>query len=155
MKTDLQGDLAIAKCDLAELIQTGIETVQALAATKKVTLKPKVAEVQISADKAKVGLTLNRLFLETVQKAPAGSEVKIDLLSEGEDAVIRVWRLGETVSPAAFDPLEVSGEVLNHQQSMGLGLALGKMIVEAHGGTVHLSSDKVAGTLITYRLPRS
>lgn len=155
VKTDLHGDLALTKFDLQTAMQAAIESVQATVNAKKLSVKSKLTSVEIQADKSKVGMILNRLLSETALKSPPNSELKLELLTDGNDALVRVWRQGETVSPSAFDPLELSGEVLNHQQSIGLGLALGKMIVEAHGGTVHLSSDKVAGTMITYRLPRS
>jgi signal transduction histidine kinase len=35
----------------------------------------------------------------------------------------------------------------------GLGLAISKAVVEAHGGTIEVSSKKNAGTIFTVRLP--
>jgi signal transduction histidine kinase len=35
----------------------------------------------------------------------------------------------------------------------GLGLAISKAIVEAHGGTIEASSEEDAGTIFTVRLP--
>ena len=40
-------------------------------------------------------------------------------------------------------------------QSGGIGLALARQLVAAHGGTMEVMSEKGQGTLVRVRLPRS
>jgi signal transduction histidine kinase len=40
------------------------------------------------------------------------------------------------------------------QAALGLGLPLTRQFVEAHGGTVELSSSKGKGTTVTLTIPR-
>ncbi|MFP2902125.1 sensor histidine kinase [Corallococcus sp. 4LFB] len=54
-----------------------------------------------------------------------------------------------------FQPLQrASGEVDHGSRSIGLGLYIVKQLVEAHGGTVTVTSTAEAGTTFTVRLPR-
>lgn len=56
----------------------------------------------------------------------------------------------------AFDRFRQSGERDrgNGEQSIGLGLPLTRQLVEAHGGTVMLTSEPGQGTTVIIRLPR-
>jgi signal transduction histidine kinase len=38
---------------------------------------------------------------------------------------------------------------------LGLGLYISRLIAEAHGGTIAVTSTEVAGTTFTFRLPRT
>lgn len=48
------------------------------------------------------------------------------------------------------------GEHAGHQRgSIGLGLFIVQHLVSAHGGTIDVSSNQLAGTCFTVRLPRT
>jgi two-component system sensor histidine kinase ResE len=54
------------------------------------------------------------------------------------------------VLPKLFEPFVTHGKT----NSTGLGLAIAKSVVEAHGGKISLSSVKGSGTTIEIRLPK-
>ena len=60
---------------------------------------------------------------------------------------------------AAEDLSRVFGRFFRADQSRtgagnaGLGLAISKAIIEAHGGTIEAASEENAGTVFTLRLP--
>jgi len=149
IRLDLDGELALSSVDLVALLKGALGSLASGFSAKKIEVKssyPTTSEFR--GDKAKLELAIGRLLTETLQRAPTGSVVKVVL----RGTLLEVSRTGEVISLQAFEPLEIAGAVLNHQQSLGLGLALGKMIVEAHGGSVELKSDEITGTVITYRL---
>ncbi|NOK12868.1 sensor histidine kinase, partial [Corallococcus exercitus] len=58
--------------------------------------------------------------------------------------------------PGIFEPLQrATSEVDSTGRSVGLGLYIVKQLVEAHGGTVDVTSTLKEGTTFTVRLPRS
>ena len=58
------------------------------------------------------------------------------------------------VLPRLFDAFEQGGvETTRLFGGLGLGLAISKAIVDAHGGTIESSSEPGAGTTFTVKLP--
>nr|WP_259077894.1 HAMP domain-containing sensor histidine kinase [Pseudomonas sp. BIGb0278] len=61
--------------------------------------------------------------------------------------------IAEAVIPTLFEPMMRANEYDGSIRSVGLGLFIVKQIAEAHGGTVSMVSDAVAGTAFTVSLP--
>ncbi|GGB50111.1 two-component sensor histidine kinase [Roseibium aquae] len=87
-----------------------------------------------------------------------GEAVTLTLATEGRDAVIRVQdegpgipeeRLGEVFEP--FVRLEASRSL--ETGGIGLGLAIARSIIHAHGGTISLSNRSEGGLTAEVRLP--
>ncbi len=53
-----------------------------------------------------------------------------------------------------FDPLVRGEQAADRPGSLGLGLYIARVIVAGHGGTIHVTSSKEAGTTFTVHLPR-
>lgn len=98
-------------------------------------------------------------LLENVQRhTPPGTTVRIQAWSEGERVAVRVADDGPGIWPAdlphLFDKFyrgRSSGE--GRARGSGLGLAVVKGLIEAHGETIVVDSRRGAGTSFTFRLP--
>ncbi|UQR64904.1 ATP-binding protein [Bradyrhizobium sp. C-145] len=62
--------------------------------------------------------------------------------AEGQRAIFQSWMRGQ---------VQDSGDCAH----LGLGLYIARLIVEAHGGDIAVSSDEKTGTTFTIQLPRS
>jgi len=93
-----------------------------------------------------------------VKYTPAGGKVSLFLLARDGHALIVVQDTGIGIEPVdaarIFDPfVRLDAARSRDAGGAGLGLALVKSIVAAHGGTVDLDSAPGAGSRFTIRLP--
>jgi signal transduction histidine kinase len=82
--------------------------------------------------------------------------VRVTVAAEGAEAVVTVADTGRGIQaqhlPFVFQRF-YRGDASRTGQGSGLGLALVKHIVEAHGGTVAAESDGATGTTLRVTLP--
>lgn len=156
IRMDVDGELSLKEGDLRALVTSALRETDSERDKKSVKLNVVLpaSPVMLRLDASKLALAFSRLFQETLRHAPNGSSMKVSLKELPDAVELEVWRTGGVLDLQAFEPLELSGSIMNHQQNMGLGLALGKMIIEAHGGNLRLDSDPAKGTSVYYWLPR-
>ena len=117
---------------------------------------------QISADKRRVTQVMDNLLSNASKYSPEGSRIRVTGSRDGFYEAISVTDEGRGIPPDQLDRLfkkysrigdsekgrEIAGE--------GLGLAICKGIVEAHGGRIWAESDgENQGTRITFTIPEA
>lgn len=116
-----------------------------------------------SCDPARLGQVLSNLMGNAIQYGDVSSPITVRVLgNDPETITITVHNLGTSI------PLETQNIIfeswmrgqdvkdpLDHGTHMGLGLYIAKLIAEAHGGDISVTSNEQAGTTFTLRLPRS
>jgi signal transduction histidine kinase len=142
---------------LAEVVARAIDLYRDVAEAKGVTLSVAAsADVVVTADRTRVEQVAANLIDNAVKYTPAGGRVEVEVLREGGAAVLRVRDTGPGIPadelPRIFDRL-FRGDTSRAERGLGLGLSLVKAIVEAHGGTVDVSTEVDLGSTFTVRLP--
>ena len=89
---------------------------------------------------------------------PPGSDIEIGWKQEGKFIYISVADNGpgipDQAKPHIFDMFySASNQIADSRRSMGLGLALCKSIVNAHGGEIMVSDHKPHGSIFTFSVP--
>lgn len=89
---------------------------------------------------------------------PPGSDIDIGWKQEGTFIYISVADNGpgipDQAKPHIFDMFySASNQIADSRRSMGLGLALCKSIVNAHGGEIVVSDHKPHGSIFTFSVP--
>ncbi len=108
----------------------------------------------IRADPAMMRRVLTNLATNALQAIPEGGRLEIDLRAEDGFGLISVKDTGvgipEDQLGSLFKPFQTT-----KPDGQGLGLAVCKRLVTAHGGTILAQSKKGEGTTIVVRLPSS
>jgi PAS domain S-box-containing protein len=113
----------------------------------------------IRADSARLQQVVWNLLTNAIKFSPAGSRVDVSLTEIGNELVLRVTDKGQGIPaeflPKVFDRFAQSDVASNRQRGgLGLGLAIVQQIVEAHDGSVSVTSPGAGlGATFEVRLP--
>lgn len=151
------GSLQLARepTDLGGLAGEVTAGFRAAADTSKVHLGTEIQpEMPVaSVDPGRIRQVLSNLIDNALRHTPAGGQVTVTVRRDGPDVAIEVGDTGSGIPPEllvrVFDRFAKAGD----STGSGLGLAIAKDLVEAHGGTVTVSSPVGAGTTFRIRLP--
>jgi len=147
------------RVDIARLANDTIDAFSARSRSRGVAMDARVpAGLQASFDPLQMRQALGNLLDNALRHTPSGGRVMID--AEGEDGlvVIQVSDTGEGFPapflPLAFEPFSRADAARSRADGgTGLGLALVRAVVEAHGGTVEATNRPDGGASVTVRLP--
>ena len=135
-------ELRPGRIDLTELIDEAIETLRPLAAANEIQLVLSASErVAATGDPAQLARVLRNLLENAIRHAPPGTEVSTVVERAGRDVVVRVVDHGDGFPPElrerAFDAFTRGDDARDVSTgTAGLGLAIARGIVAAHGGSI-------------------
>jgi two-component system, OmpR family, sensor histidine kinase BaeS len=139
----------------ATLAQDAVTAFAARAAAAGVTLGWRaVAGVpELEVDPVRIGEVLANLLANAVRHTPAGGSVDVTVEPAGTGARFTVADTGHGIDPKdlphVFDRFVSSAD----SGGVGLGLAIAKSLVEAHGGSISAESQPGGGTTMRFMLP--
>ena len=106
------------------------------------------------ADRRRIVQVLNNLFNNAARHAPESSSIRVSAMREDAHVAISVSDEGRGVSPELLPRLFDKHAAGGPKASYGLGLAICKGLVEAHGGRIRAeSAGPGLGTAVTFTLP--
>jgi signal transduction histidine kinase len=142
--------------ELRELIGDTVAAMRASAEARGVNLAAELPahEVLAQANAEKVQRVLFNLIQNAIRHTPADGSITVRARSASNGVEIEVADDGEGISPAdgerVFDAF-YRGDEARSDDGAGLGLAISRAIVEAHGGHIWLD-DGAPGTSIHFTL---
>ncbi len=143
--------------NMSKHLKVAIAILRESASKKDVAFKLDILnEIKIHAawtifDKALIYVLENAL-----KYSPKGGTVTVRLKLEDEICIIRISDQGEGIKrnwiDKIFDEFAVRN-MMHHQKGQGLSLAISRLIMEFHNGTIHVESKYGDGATFTFRLP--
>jgi two-component system, OmpR family, phosphate regulon sensor histidine kinase PhoR len=148
--------------ELHSIVMDPMVEVQALPGAQSVKLINSVPqELRVMVDPAKCAQIFTNLLENAVRYGKPGGEVEVLAYAlDGEHVLVEVRDNGIGIAeehlPRLFERFyRVSNSRARHEGGSGLGLAIVKHIVEAHGGTITVTSVEGQGTTIGFTLPKA
>jgi signal transduction histidine kinase/ActR/RegA family two-component response regulator len=147
--------------DLKDVVEDALAVVQPTADAKNVRVESDADEWLgfIQGDAARLQQVITNLLSNAIKFTPGGGTVSVRL-TRGVDAIaLEVRDTGQGIAaeflPFVFEPFrQGDGSTTRVHSGLGLGLAIVKHLVEAHHGTVRVSSAGPGqGATFTVRFP--
>lgn len=149
--------LRCARLDPAPVIADAVELFRRTRTTHRLELQVDGALPRIEADADALDRVLKNLISNALKYSPAGSCVRIRARRESGAVAVEVEDEGPGVAPddlvRIFEPYYRSPSTARLERGTGLGLAVVKSLVEAHGGTIRAERAAGRGTRMTFVIP--
>lgn len=146
--------------DLAELAAFTVDQLEPLAVQKKLKLSyipPKTAPPKIIMDKEKIHQVISNMIDNAIKYSKQG-EIKVMLEAASNDLIVKVQDTGKGMSKdelkCAFEKYGRGADSKKFAAGLGLGMYLGKVIVEQHNGKIWAESPGAGkGSVFAFSLP--
>ncbi len=143
--------------DLGQLAREAVDLYEFVAKDKGVAIVTHIpGSLKIIADRRRISQVCANLIDNAVKYTQTGGRIEVSALEDGATAILRVTDSGVGI---AREDLERVWERLfradpsRGARGLGLGLALVKAVVEAHGGKVRVESTPGVGSTFEIGLP--
>ncbi len=142
--------------DLAAIARDCVKLIQPLADARRLRVHCDLTAANIVADSVRIRQVVTNLLTNAVRYNHDDGGVFITTQTEGHFVILAVADTGLGILaadlPRVFERF-YRAEKSRTSGGSGLGLAISKAIVEAHGGTIEVSSEAGRGSIFTVRLP--
>jgi signal transduction histidine kinase len=129
-------------------------------ATPRTWIADDVAEAEVDVDPERMSLALDSLVENAVKHTSPGDRIELGARAGADTVSIVISDSGAGIPPENLDQIfdrfaRADSSRSREAGGFGLGLSIVKAIVEAHGGSVSVSSRHGEGTSFELRLPRA
>ncbi len=146
--------------NVKDIAEDEVKKAQFLSQKHTLRVEAPANPVRLYADATRVAEGLRNLITNAVKYSPAGGEIVVRVQDQPGEVVLSVTDHGigipkEKVSQL-FQPFyRVQQAETRNIEGLGLGLALTRAIVEAHGGRIWVESEHGKGSTFSFSVPKS
>ncbi|MGC8878682.1 MAG: sensor histidine kinase [Anaerolineae bacterium] len=124
----------------------------------EVSLEDGLPDIYVDPDR--IAQVLGNLITNAIRYTPTGGRITMSAAHRGDNVVLRVQDTGSGIAPEdlphVFDRFYRGDRARQSSGGeSGLGLAIARSIVEAHGGSIAVESVPGQGSTFTMTLPRA
>jgi two-component system sensor histidine kinase BaeS len=145
--------------DLAELARKTVKSFENEFSSKNIMLTTSLPVQSVFADKDKIMQVLVNIISNALKYTPEGGKIELSVTGDNKQVLVIVKDSGIGISkedlPYIFERFYRADKSRSRGTGgSGIGLAIVKSLVEAHGGTVSVKSTPGEGSEFTVSLPR-
>jgi signal transduction histidine kinase/CheY-like chemotaxis protein len=146
--------------NLTSTMRAAIETVQVAATAKSIAIYPVLSDIgPVVGDSTRLQQVIWNLLTNAIKFTPPGGRIDICLEQVEHQAQITVTDTGKGITPDFLPYIfehfrQEDASITRKHGGLGLGLAIVRSLVEAHGGTITAASlGEELGATFTVKLP--
>jgi two-component system OmpR family sensor kinase len=143
--------------DFSKTVEDCVELIRPIAEERRVKIISEFEPLEISGDSERLAQVVTNLLTNAIQYNRDGGEVRVKLKIKNGFAALKVSDTGAGIPaedlPHVFKRFYRGDKSRTGSGNAGLGLAISKAIVEAHGGTIEVASKEDAGATFRVELP--
>ncbi len=153
-----QMDLHLSLDVVNDVIEEALRHIDRNASQHNIIIEPSREVLFARMDARLITQVLINLINNAIKNTQVGSEIRIISGKADNNIYVQVKDNGpgipDSTKPHIFEMFYTGqNDVSDGRRGIGLGLALCKSIIEAHGGTITLTDNKPAGCCFTFLLP--
>jgi heavy metal sensor kinase len=146
------------ECDLSAIVARSIELIRPLATCRSITIQTTLSKAICRGDATRLAQVIDNLLSNAVDYNLEGGGIRISTANNQGIVTLIVTNTGAGIAaedlPHIFERFYRADKVrTGNGGHSGLGLAITKAIVQAHGGDISVRSERGSRTTITVRLP--
>ena len=142
--------------DFDKMVAETIEGIRTASPKRKIELKGTVGR-PFDGDESHLIQVVSNLLSNAIKYSPEGSDITVHLSNISNFIKFSVTDQGmginEDEQSKVFDRFYRVSEVQRHYPGMGIGLYICQQIVQNHGGTIWVESQKNVGSTFSFTLP--
>jgi signal transduction histidine kinase len=137
-------------CRLTDIVEAACNSLS----HERVSIHSEIpTDIEIPLERARMERVFSNLLGNAVEAMPRGGEIRISATRQSKSVVVQVEDNGpgvsESIQSRLFEPFASAGK----KNGLGLGLALSRQTVQAHGGEIWSESKPSPGARFCLRLP--
>ncbi len=148
--------LELREAELGGLVDACVRSLAAEAASRGVRLEARTTAARVRCEPDKIERVILNLVTNALRHTPSDGAVAVVVSTTGPEVEVSVEDTGEGLEPGAeqtmFDRFW-RGDRARSSDGAGLGLAIARGLVEAHGGRIWAERRREGGARVSFTLP--
>ncbi len=149
--------MTFAPQSLPQMVDAAIETANTALTGRQVSVRMQPGLPEVQADPAWIGKLLGNLLENAAKYSAPGSPIFVSAEQMDGSVSCSVADRGAGIDPMEqsliFDKFYRARNRRVNASGTGMGLAIARAIIEAHGGTISVTSQPGNGSVFTFTLP--
>jgi two-component system, OmpR family, sensor histidine kinase SaeS len=148
--------LELREAEVSGLVDACVRALSAEAAARGVRLEARTAAARVRCEPDKIERVILNLVTNALRHTPSDGAVAVVVAPNGEEVCVSVEDTGSGLEPGSertmFDRFW-RGDRARSGDGAGLGLAIARGLVEAHGGRIWAEQRREGGARVSFTLP--
>ncbi|WP_239015390.1 sensor histidine kinase [Archangium violaceum] len=149
--------LHLGEHDLSELVREAVELHRPMSSRHVLELQVPDQPIPLCCDATRISQVLNNLLSNAIKYSPEGGPVRIRVVPAEDGYCVAVTDSGVGIPPSEkesiFEPFRRGSSTRGTIPGVGLGLAVARKILAAHGGALDVESEPGRGSTFYAKLP--